>query len=376
MKIGALAARSIVALPIVAIAIGAASCGGDGNSGGGGGSSEPAVAIVISRTPQGIGVNAIPIDTKNPGDLKVKVAGMSVPHDTRTSNPPMFQADLPMSDAALTPGASVMIRVDHARHGVVEFPIVVPEAPAITTEPSIAEWAWNVLDADDRNDGLRGSWAAAPNVNHAWGSVFGGMVPPGSKPVPSTRGAYQNGMLVFDLSPSNPSWVETKKGLLELGWGEVVVSVERLSEPHWPDGAFVRAQFIGGQGGGATSLMNMEGTWDISATYTATNERFSVTVGNDDAIVPITRGDKHWAAPGKDTTVEIAGRILTIKGQILTGPVPNPSSAGGVQVFTATLTSSRSITGGVSGTVAAQQSSQSAAQLSAITSGRFVMNRR
>lgn len=346
------------------------SCGNSSSSAGGGSTGFSVYASKGSigySTAEGCSTYGVHVDVLEASSIPAMSATVDGTAMTKVASGFEWQTCTPF-----VTGQQLHVALTHTSWGSIEFDLLVPDTPSpVTYSPDLDTWLEQIQDADPANDSIAASWVPTTLCNDFWGFVKG------TKTSPNTvKGVVQGSTLSYANSGADSTWLATKDDIVTGGGFNILTSIGWRNTIPWNGHPTITAWCDAAQFSDVRLIpAKVAGTYDLTASYTAENEGFSVNSSNETAIVTIVQSGTSLSVNGKTgSSGSISGTAFSLTGDILPG-----AGSGGSQSFDAQISASTfagTISGTLSGTVMAQFPSSTQPALSTITSGSFTLAKR
>lgn len=267
-------------------------------------------------------------------------------------------------------GDVVKVTLHHSVWGEFELDYIFPDSPdTFYYHPIINEWIKRVGDDNMENDSLHISFPHLNYCNQFWGMINLNTHPTDTN---STHAVHQANNLFFKNQHNDTEWNHIKEGFLNGKLLNIYCSFGWQKKYEWKNHCQINAYCISFANNEYVYYpANIQGTWDMSASYRAYTGLYSVHVTNETDILNFIQDGNHFTITTHQNLLgEVAGNKIQFEGDILPG-----EGNGGYQYFTGTV-NGNSITGYFSGTVMAQFPGQNLPDLGYLSTGNFTLTKR
>jgi hypothetical protein len=267
-------------------------------------------------------------------------------------------------------GDIVKVKITHPSWGNLEFDYLFPDKPdTVYYNPEISQWIKNIADNNPDNDGLTVEFPSTTYCNDFFSfiNIYASM-----GDTNFSNAEYKENHLVFENSSGNQDWINIKNKFLSSKEINIWSSFGWQQIHKWDNHCQIKVYCVSQQISEMVKFpVNINGTWDLVADYTAISGFYTTNVNNETDILSFNQdGAKFTISTHNNIQGSVDGKNIYFEGDILPG-----DGHGGTQSFNGTL-EGNSITGYISGTVMTQFPGQSSPESGTITNSSFTLVKR
>jgi hypothetical protein len=267
-------------------------------------------------------------------------------------------------------GDSVLVKIVHPKWGEYSFYYLFTDKPdTIYFRPELNDWIKNVGDNNPDNDSIAVLFPKTEYCNYFFGFISRANF---TSDTARSEAVCGNNGFFFRNSDADQSWKYIKNKFTAGDELVIFSSFGWQKELVWAKNCKIWANCVSEQAINIVYFpVNIEGTWDMFASYKAINGKYSETVSNATDIMQFNQdGAVFYISTHNNIKGKIEGKTVSFEGDIFTS-----EGVGGKQYFEGTM-QGNTISGNISGTVMAKFPGQSIADVSQLSNGTFTLTKR